>query len=93
MADVYKLYGRIHRHRKEWNPAVDAFTQSIKRYQSCQNTQGEAEGCYELGLMYKDSENLSQAQYFLKRSRVLYEQLGATNELQRLDAALTTLVS
>ncbi len=93
IAEVYKLYGRIHRHRKDWDAAVETFAQSLQHYQSCQNPQGEAEGCYEFGLMYKDCQNPSQAHYFLKRSRLLYEYLGATHEMKRVDAALATLAA
>ena len=88
MADVYKLYGCIHRHKKSWEAAVNAFTQSISAYQGSQNPQGEAEGCYEFGLMHLDAENRSQARYFLNRSRVLYQSLGATHEIQQVDAQL-----
>jgi tetratricopeptide (TPR) repeat protein len=91
IAEAYKLYGRIHRHWQDWDAAIEAFTQSIQRYQMCQNPQGEAEGCYELGLMYKDCQNLSQARYFLQRARSLYEHLSAANEIKRVDAALAEL--
>ena len=93
MADVYKLNGCIHRHNKLWAAAIEAFTQSISGYQSCQNPQGEAEGCYEFGRMYLDAQNLSQAQYFLKKSRTLYENLGATKEVERVDAELSRIAA
>ncbi|MBI1927740.1 tetratricopeptide repeat protein [Candidatus Poribacteria bacterium] len=88
IAEAYKLYGCIHRHRGEWEAATDAFTQSIQRYQSCRNPQGEAEGCYEFGLMYQACQDSSQARYFLQRARSLYEQLEATDEIKRVESAL-----
>ena len=93
IADVYKLYGRIHHHWKKWKAAIKAFTQSIAGYQSSQNPLGEAEGCYEFGRMYLDAQNLSQAGYFLKRSRTLYENLGATKEVERVDAELSRIAA
>ena len=93
IAEVYKLYGCIHRHNKIWAAAIEAFTQSISGYQSIQNPQGEAEGCYEFGLMHLDANNLSQARYFLNRSRVLYQSLGATHEIQRVDAQLKRIAA
>jgi len=93
MADVYKLYGCIHRHNKMWEAAIEAFTQSISGYQGSQNPQGEAEGCYEFGLMHLDAENLVQACYFLNRSRVLYQSLGATHEIQQVDAQLKRIAA
>ena len=93
MADVYKLHGCIHRHQQKWEAAIEAFTQSISGYQSSQNPQGEAEGCYEFGLMHLDAENLPQARYFLNRSRVLYQHLGATHEIQRVDAQLKRIAA
>ncbi len=89
IAEAYKFYGCIHRHRGEWEAATDAFTQSIQRYQSCRNPQGEAEGCYEFGLMYQACQDSPQARYFLQRARSLYEQLEATDEIKRVEAALT----
>ena len=91
IAEGYKLYGRIDRHHKEWNLAIEAFTKSIELYQSCQIPQGEAEGSYEFGLMYKDMQNSSQARYFFRRARQLYAPLGATDEIKRIDVALADL--
>ena len=91
IADGYKLYGRIYRHQQEWDLAIDTFTKSIGLYQSCQIPQGEAEGCYEFGLMYKDMRNPSQARYFLRRSRQLYVSLGAADEIKRINTALADL--
>ena len=93
IADMYKLYGRIHHHWRRWEHAIKAFTQSISGYQSCQNPQGEAEGCYEFGRMYLDAQNLSQARYFLKRSRTLYANLGAAKEIERVDAELSRIAA
>ena len=93
IADVYKLYGCIHRHKKEWDAAIEAFKQGISGYQSSQNPQGEAEGCYEFGLMHLDAGNSSQARYFLNKSRILYQQLGATNEIERVDAQLKRIAA
>ncbi|MCH8295428.1 tetratricopeptide repeat protein, partial [Candidatus Poribacteria bacterium] len=93
IAEVYKLYGCIHRHQKKWAAAIEAFNQSISGYQSSQNPQGEAEGCYEFGRMHLDAENLSQARYFLNRSRVLYQSLDATHEIQRVDAQLKIIAA
>ena len=93
IADVYKLYGCIHSHQKDWDAAIEAFTQSLQLYQSSQNTQGEAEGCYEFGLMYKDCQNLGQAQYFLRRSLSLYQSLDAADEIRRIETLMSTLAA
>ncbi|MBI1929343.1 tetratricopeptide repeat protein [Candidatus Poribacteria bacterium] len=91
IAEAYKLYGRIYRYQKNWDAAIEAFTQSVHLYQTCQNPQGEAEGCYEFGLMYKNCQNPAQARHFLQSAHHLYEQLGATDAIKRVDAALATL--
>ncbi|MCZ6681156.1 MAG: tetratricopeptide repeat protein [Candidatus Poribacteria bacterium] len=91
IADVYKLYGRIHRYQEDWGAAINAFTESIQIYQSCQNVLGETESCYEFGLMYKNCQNRSQARYFLQRSGHLYRSLGAVEAINRVENEIVAL--
>ncbi|MCZ6676312.1 MAG: tetratricopeptide repeat protein, partial [Candidatus Poribacteria bacterium] len=87
------LSGRIHCQKQEWDAAADALTESLSRYQACHNPQGEAEGSYELGLMYSALPDSEKAHQFLMRSRALYQRLGANNEIARVDTALNALAN
>ncbi|MCZ6680545.1 MAG: tetratricopeptide repeat protein, partial [Candidatus Poribacteria bacterium] len=91
VADTCKLYGRICRYRKEWDIAIEYFTQSLQRHRSGQNLQGEAEVCYEFGLMYRDCHDVSQARRLLQKSRCLYERLASADKVRQVDMALADL--
>jgi len=89
IAEAYKFLGRIARRKKEWDEALGHFQASLELYQTCDNPQGLAEAYHELGLMYIEQNNILHAQESLAQSQTLFAQLGAEDELARVEEART----
>jgi tetratricopeptide (TPR) repeat protein len=88
IAEAYKLYGRIYKHNKDWDSSSQFFADSIQLYESCQNPLGMAEANYEFALMHADKQDKEQTKECLLRSKELFTQLGATDALSNIEAAL-----
>ncbi len=91
IAEAHKFYGCIYQRGQDWDAAIQNFNKSIEFFKSCNNLLGAAETYCEFGLMYKDKQELEQAKNCLNDSLKIFEQLEATDQIERVKNVLETL--
>jgi tetratricopeptide (TPR) repeat protein len=91
MAEIFKIYGIIHRNMKEWDSAANSFQKGIELCEEYDNKLTKAEIHYELGAMsHKRSEKKGALSNFRKAIE-LYEAMGVDNEARRIRDELQSM--
>jgi len=91
LAEAYKFYGRIYRRNKDWDKSETFFEKSIQIAAECEDLLNAAEAQHEYGLMLMEKDDKEAAKNQLKNALKTFEQLGASNDVQKVKDDLDKL--
>ena len=93
LAECDKVQGAICRDRAHYIQAEVLLLQSRQSFQELENQLGMAECDQELGILRRQCGDVEGARRYLQASVALFEQIGAIEEVSKVNALLTTLTS
>jgi tetratricopeptide (TPR) repeat protein len=92
-AEGYKFYGMIYRRKRDFQSARSVFHTSLQISKESENLMNMAEVYCEMGLMYREEGMLGEAMTHFGKSREIFEELGITEEVQKIDGYMTEIKS
>jgi len=91
IAKSTKTLGAIFRERKMWPESIENFERSLHTYEEIHQPLGQADSCFEFGVMWKEKGNATEAVKYLGRAIDLFEKLGTKQEIAKARAAYETI--
>jgi tetratricopeptide (TPR) repeat protein len=80
---AWALFGNIYRDQNLWRESIVSYEKSLVVFREIGKTDGEADACYEMGLMWKKKGDLSKARKHLDVAAHLYEEMKAEGALRK----------
>jgi len=87
LAYATMVQGMIAARRREWDAAIEHYSQALKIFEELEDKYHQGKACFEIGMMYREKgeskADRQQSRHYLERARRIFTELGAKADLNR----------